>query len=175
MRALFVATCVLASVAMAEGSLVVERPNYVNPNLLVINPGDLFTGTLSLEYERALHPRFGVTAAVWGAFTKNLFQPIEAPTHNGLGGELGVRVHFIRAAPGGLWLAPTINLGTLFSNDTGTPLARSWAWGANANMGYTFLLGRYLTMQTGLGVGFIDSGNGLVWSPRLRLAAGVVF
>jgi hypothetical protein len=175
MRALLVATCVLASVARAEESLVVERPNYVNPNLVVSNPGDLFTGTISIEYERALHPRFGVTAAVWGAFTKNLFLPIEAPSYNALGGELGVRVHFIRAAPGGLWVAPTINLGTIFSNDAGTPLARGWSWGASANVGYTFLLGRYLTMQTGLGVGFNDYGSGLVWSPRLRLAAGVVF
>jgi hypothetical protein len=165
------ALLVLCALASTD---VVERANFDNPNLVLFNPGDVFTGTISLEYERVLMPRLGVTAGVWGTLTKNLVMPVTAPLYDALGGMVGLRVHFVRPAPGGLWLEPNLNLGALFASREGA-LARSWTWGASASLGYTFLLGRYLTFQLSGGGGFDDAGRGLVWSPRVRIAAGAVF
>lgn len=54
----------------------------VGRNLLLINPGDLFSGVLSLEYEGALSPRAsGLPAASRsGAFAASSHPPRTLPT-----------------------------------------------------------------------------------------------
>ena len=143
-------------------------------NLLLVNPGDLFTGVLSLEYERALVPFFGITAglSVW-AF-HSLFSPASDPAYTSISPEFGARFHFIRAAPGGLWVGPYVSAGYLIARSDGA-LSRAWAWGIGAAIGYNFIIGRHFTFQVGAGGGFTDYGDRLVWFPRLRLGLGAAF
>ena len=51
--------CGLASQAAFADQVVVIESHRPSPNLLLINPGDLFNGVFSLEYERALGRFFG--------------------------------------------------------------------------------------------------------------------
>lgn len=137
--------------------------------MLVVNVGDLLGGVVSLEYERALSRHFGLTAglSVW-AF-HGVFAGPSAPTPTFLSPELGIRFHFIRDAPGGLWFGPYVTAGYLFSG------SRPWAWGVGAALGYNFIFGRHFTFQIGVGGGFTDYGDRLVWAPRLRVGIGAAF
>jgi hypothetical protein len=143
-------------------------------NVLLLNPGDLFSGVLSLEYEHALSPYFGLTAAVSVWTFHGLFSPPSDPYFTGISPEIGARVHFIRDAPGGLWLGPYISAGYVISRSDGS-LYRAWSWGVGAALGYNFIIARVLALQLGVGGGFIDLGDRLVWAPRLRLGIGFVF
>jgi hypothetical protein len=142
------------------------------PNLLLINPGDLINGVISLEYERALSPWFGLTigASVW-AFRGWTFG--QNDTYFAFLPELGARFHFIRDAPGGLFIGPTVSAGYVASS-SGT-LTSAFAWGLGASVGYNFIIGRNFTFQLGVGGRFTDYGGNLVWSPRLLLGLGATF
>lgn len=169
--------CIASSGARADrADTSVEARDSDGPgrNLLLVNPGDLFTGVLSLEYERALGPFFGITAglSIW-AF-RSLFSSASEPAYTALSPEFGVRIHFIQAAPGGLWVGPYVSAGYLFARSEGT-LSRAWSWGIGAAIGYNFIFGRHFTFQIGAGGGFTDYGDRLVWFPRLRLGLGVAF
>jgi hypothetical protein len=142
--------------------------------MLLVNPGDLFGGVVSLEYERALASWFGITAGLSVLSFHGLFAPASEPTFIAVGPELGARFHFIRDAPGGLWLGPTVSAAYLFSRSDGAVTA-PLAWGLGAAIGYNFILGHHFTFQIGAGGGFTDYGDRLVWSPRLRLGLGAVF
>jgi hypothetical protein len=146
----------------------------VGRNLLLINPGDLFSGVLSLEYEGALSPRFGLTGgfSVWSF--RGVFSPPSDPSYTVISPEFGARVHFIRDAPGGLWVGPYVSAGYVAGRSSG-PLYRAWSWGVGAAFGYNFIIGRWFSFQLGAGGGFVDYGDRLVWAPRLKLGVGVVF
>ena len=150
------------------------RADSPTPNMLLINPGDLLGGVVSIEYERALASWFGLTAgvSVW-AFRGPFIFP-GTPAYTAFGPELGARFHFFRDAPGGFWLGPYLSAGYVFSRDTGV-LTRPWSWGLGAALGYNFIIGRHFTFQIGAGGGFTDYGDVLVWSPRLRLGIGAAF
>lgn len=140
------------------------------PNLLTVNVGDLLGGVVSVEYERALATWFGLTAglSVW-AF-HGVFVPLGDPGFTAFSPELGFRFHVIRDAPGGLWFGPYASVGYLFTGGS-----RPWAWGLGAAAGYNFIIGRHFTIQLGVGGGFTDLGDRLVWAPRLRLGLGAAF
>ena len=72
------------------------------PNALIVNPGDLFNGVISIEYERALTNFFGITLGASIGVFKGVFAPPAGAYYSAGGPELGVRFHFIRDAPGGL-------------------------------------------------------------------------
>ncbi len=162
----------LAAVAVMGSSPVQAHPE--RPNLLLLNVGDLLGGVVSVEYERALASWFGLTAGVSVWTFRGLYTPLGEPAYTGISPELGARFHFIRDAPGGLWFGPTLSAGYLFSSSTGT-LNRVWSWGVGAAVGYNFIFGRHFTFQLGVGGGFTDYGDRIVWSPRLRLGLGVAF
>ena len=163
----------VGTTALAD-TVLVTRERRVAPNMLLINPGDLFNGVVSLEYERALTSFFGIV----GGFSATTFN---GPFNFGrdyytvVGPELGFRFHFIQDAPAGLWLGPYINGGYVVSRSTGE-VSRAWSWGAGAGIGYNFVIGRHFTFQLGAAGGFNDYGSGpLVWAPRLKLGIGGVF
>jgi hypothetical protein len=54
-------------------------------------------------------------------------------------------------------------------------VASPFAWGIGAAAGYNFIIGRHFTIQVGVGGGFTDYGDRLVWYPRFRLGLGAVF
>jgi hypothetical protein len=149
-------------------------PRQSGPNLLTVNPGDLFGGIVSVEYERALTSRFGLTAGLQAWTFRAISAPDHTPTFQGLNPEVGAKLHFFRDAPGGAWLGLTVNLGAVLARSDG-PVTRPWSWGAGAAVGYTFILEEHLTFQFGLGGGFVDYGERVVWSPRLLMAVGSAF
>ncbi len=140
------------------------------PNLLIVNVGDLLGGVVSVEYERALAPWFGLTAGISVWAYRGVFTPLSEPSFTGINPEVGARFHFIRDAPGGLWFGPYVSAGYLFSGGS-----RPFAWGLGAAIGYNFIFGRHFTFQLGAGGGFTDVGDRLVWAPRLRLGLGAAF
>ncbi len=166
MNRLFVALSAVAMVCTATPAHAYSD----TPNLLIVNVGDLLGGVVSLEYERALTPWFGLTAglSVW-AF-QGVFSPFSESHYTGINPELGVRFHVIRDAPGGLWFGPYASVGYAFSG-----ASRPFAWGLGAAAGYNFIFGRHFAFQLGAGGGFTDLGDRVVWAPRLRLGLGAAF
>ena len=143
-------------------------------NALLVNPGDLFTGVLSLEYERGVASWLGVTTgfSVWTFHS--VFSGPNTPSYTAITPELGFRFHFIRQAPRGLWLGPYLTGGYLIGRSSGA-MARSWSWGLGAATGYNFVIGRHFTFQLGAGGGFTDYGDEVRWDPRLKLGIGATF
>lgn len=143
-------------------------------NVLTVNPADLLSGIASIEYERVVAPWLGLSGgvAVWSF--RGILLPEGEPSFVGLAPELGARFHLLSNAPGGFWLGPTVMVGALFAREGGE-LARNWSWGVALAAGYTFILDEHLVFQIGGSSGVIDHGEGIVWSPRLRLALGVTF
>jgi len=142
-------------------------------NVLLVNPGDLFSGIITVEYERALSRWFGLSlgASLWAYRGPFAGQGEWFPS---FGPELGLRLHVIRDAPGGLWIGPSVTFGYVAPGTAGDPV-RPWAWGLGGALGYNFILFRHLVFQLGAGGGFTDYGRGYVWSPRLRLGLGAAF
>jgi hypothetical protein len=172
MKTIALIACLAASGAMAQTVIVANTHSAPRArNLLLINPGDLFSGIVSMEYERALTSFFGLT----GGFSVTAFNGpfnMGRESYTLLGPEIGARFHFIQDAPGGLWLGPYVNAGYLINN----PVTRAFAWGLGAAIGYNFIIGRHFTFQLGAGGGFNDyGGRSLVWAPRLKLGLGGVF
>jgi hypothetical protein len=158
------------SVARAETAVSLSQ-RADQRSLLIMNAGDLLTGVISVDFERALTSWLGLTGGfdVW-TFRGALAAASE-PFFTALGPEIGVRFHLYGTAPGGLWLGPTVSGAVvLWRNDGVTP--RWWSWGVGVAAGYNFVLGEHFTLQVGAGAGFMDYGDRVVWSPRLRLGIG---
>ncbi|MFT3708102.1 MAG: hypothetical protein QM817_10645 [Archangium sp.] len=169
------AAALFATAASAHGVIVVNDPYYRGRNMLLVNPGDLLNGVVSLEYERALTSYFGLTGGFSAAAFNGPFN-FGQPAYTVIGPEFGMRFHFIEAAPAGLWLGPTISAGYVVARDGSlVAVSRAWSWGLGAAVGYNFVFGRHFTLQVGAGGGFQDYGDVLVWTPRLRLGLGATF
>ena len=165
-------------VALATAAVVTAAPARADsptPNLILVNVGDLFSGLVSLEYERAIASWFGLTAGLSVLTFHGLFTPPGDPAFVGINPELGARFHFVRDAPGGLWLGPSLSAGYMFARTDGGPVTNPFSWGLGAAIGYNFIFGRHFTLQLGAGGGFTAYGDRLVWSPRLRLGLGAAF
>lgn len=141
-------------------------------NLLIVNPGDLFNGMVTLEYERALGRYIGIEFGMSVLTFRGVFNPPVRANVIAIAPEVGVRLHLIRSAPRGLWIGPSINAAYLVPG-TETPV-RSFGIGFGAAIGYNFTLGNFV-FQLGVGGAVNDYGDGFVWSPRLRLGLGAVF
>ena len=168
---LFTVIIMSASSVRAAPLLVTEREP--RKNMLLLNPGDLFSGIISLEYERGLASWFGITLGL-SIFTFHSVFNTDEPTFNSITPELGFRFHFIRHAPRGLWIGPYISPGYVFGRSSGS-VSRAWSWGLGAALGYNFVLGEHFTFQLGAGGGFIDYGDHVRWDPRLKLGIGATF
>lgn len=172
------AAATLASTAARADTVIIvhDHEHYRDHgrNLLLINPGDLLGGVVSLEYERAITSWFGLTGGLSFWAYRGLFSPSSDPAYTAVSPEFGARFHFIRAAPGGLWVGPYVSAGYVISRSDGS-VSRAWSWGLGAALGYNFIIGRYFTFQLGVGGGFVDYGDRLLWAPRLKLGLGFVF
>lgn len=166
------AVALLGGSAFAD-TLVARDDASDGRNLLLINPGDLFNGVISIEYERALNSFFGITAGFSATAFNGPFN-FGQRSYTAFGPELGFRFHFIRDAPRGLWIGPYINAGYVVAAGSGS-VSRNIAWGAGAGIGYNFVFGKHFAFQLGLAGGFNDYGDALVWAPRLKLGVGGVF
>ncbi len=161
-----------SSSSSAPAAAPASAPSSDPKNLLLVNPGDLFNGLVTLEYERALGQFIGVEFGMSVLTFRGVFNPPVRGNIIAIAPEVGVRVHLIRAAPRGLWFGPSINAAYLVPN-TDAP-TRSFGIGFGAAVGYNFTLGNFV-FQLGVGGAVNDYGDGFVWSPRLRLGLGAVF
>lgn len=162
-----------SSVALADDDVDIFDSG-PRKNMLLVNPGDLFNGVLSVEYERGVAPWLGVTLGLSLSTFRSLWN--DEPYRTTLTPELGFRFHFIRHAPGGLWIGPYATAGAEIDDgrEYGRP-SRGWNWGLGAALGYNFVIGRHFTFQLGAGGGFVDYGDRIRWDPRLKLGIGASF
>lgn len=164
---LFVALLLASSSsARADGE---GEPN--SPNLLLINVGALLNGVVQLEYERALNSFFGIDFGLSVSTFRGVFAPTGSASVVAFGPEVGVRFHFIRDAPGGLWIGPSISGAYVAASSNGT-VVRAFGWGVNAAIGYNFFFGRHFALQLGIGGGFVEYGYGFEWAPHFRVGLG---
>ncbi|MCU0694905.1 MAG: hypothetical protein MUC96_00095 [Myxococcaceae bacterium] len=141
-------------------------------NLLLVNPGDLFNGLVTLEYERGLGRFIGLSFGLSVMSFRGVFAPPVRGRIIAVAPEFGVRLHLIRSAPRGLWFGPSSSAAYLAPGlDAPT---RPFGFGFGAAVGSNFTLGHFV-FQLGVGGAVHDSGDGFVWSPRLRLGLGAVF
>lgn len=151
-----------------------EVDDWDRRNMLLVNPGDLFNGTISLEYERGVARWFGITLGLSVASFRGVFQSDDEPYFTAIAPELGFRFHFIKDAPRGLWVGPYVSPGLVIAREGRDP-DRAWSWGLGAALGYNFTVGRNFTFQLGVGGGFTDYGERIRWDPRLKLGIGATF
>ena len=150
---------------------VIDDHQTRTPNVFLINPGDLIDGVISVEYERALNSFFGLEFGLGVGAFRGAFLSSDRTTVFAIAPEVGIRVHFIRDAPGGLWFGPAISAAYIAATSDGE-VARAFGYGLTAAIGYNFFLGDHFALQLGVGGGFNDYGYGLEWSPHFRLGLG---
>ena len=102
---------------------------------------------------------------------RGVFTPVNRRNVVAIGPEVGVRFHFIKDAPGGLWIGPSLS-AVYLAERTGGSVTRLFGWGLTAAVGYNFLLGDHFALQLGVGGGFNDYGDGIDWAPHFRLGIG---
>ncbi len=169
-----VAAAVLVSHQAAADEVFVSARGADAPNVLLFNPGDLINGIVSIEYERALNPFFGIVIGASVSTFRGAFTPVDGSSYVAVGPELGARFHFIKDAPGGLWIGPSIQ-GLYIASRSGGSVSRAFGYGLAASVGYNFILGKHFVFQLGVGGGFNDYGDGIAWAPRLKLGLGGTF
>jgi len=125
--ALVVASSLAATTARAEDVYYQYREE--NQNALMFDPGALINGVANFEYERALNELFGITVGMNIDSYKSAWYA-NAPGYVAIGPELGVRFHFIRAAPRGFWIGPYLDLAYVAAHAAPAPpplSAMGWA------------------------------------------------
>ena len=160
--------------ALADEIRVVDVADGSGPNLLLFNAGDLINGIVSFEYERALSPFIGIVGGLSFIPYRGAFTPDNEASVLAVGPELGLRLHFIRAAPAGLWLGPYIG-GLYIASGNSSSSGATLGYDVGAALGYNFVLGRHFVVSVGAGGGINDYGAQVVWAPRFRLALGGIF
>ncbi len=153
-------------------------------NAITVQPIDLFTGNINLEYERALASRVGLYAGLNFLVMRGLLLPQETRQRLAIGPELGLRIYLIGRAPGGLWVGPYVNAAYVRDTSPGDGFTRdALALGAGGMAGLNLLFGQFM-LSLGAGAGYQDYGVGVGnrtipgtygVTPRLRLAIGAVF
>lgn len=141
-----------------------------NRNVVLFNAGDLLNGLVTLEYEFGITHWLGLEFAMSVLAFQGVFTPPVSVQVVALAPEIGLRLHLIRNAPGGLWVGPSVNAAYI----TGTDPPQAWGIGFGAAVGYNFFLGPF-ALQVGVGGAVQDYGEGWVWSPRFRLGLGFDF
>jgi hypothetical protein len=175
-----------AAAAQNRDDRMVERPYHsilrsAWDNSITVNPIDMFTGTLNVEYERAVASRLGLYGGLNFGYMRGVLSGGDVrPLF--IGPELGMRVYLIGRAPGGLWLGPYGNFAWVRNSDQ-TGSIDSFGLGFGAMAGINLLFGQF-NLSLGAGAGYHDYSS---WSagtrrigsygvtPRLRLAIGAVF
>jgi len=153
-------------------------------NSLTVQPIDLFTGNINVEYERALGPKVGFYTGINFLVMRGVLLPQETRQRFAIGPELGLRIYVLGRAPGGVWVGPYVNAAYVRDTGTGDGFNRdSLALGAGGMAGINLLFGQF-NLSLGAGAGYQDYGIGVVnrtipgtygVTPRLRLAIGAVF
>jgi hypothetical protein len=166
----------------------VERPYHsvlssAWDNSITVNPIDLFTGTINIEYERAVASRIGVYTGLNFIAYRGVLLP-QAASRIALGPEIGMRVYLIGRAPGGLWLGPYLNAAWVHDTSPDAVTTRdTLGLGAGGMAGINLLFGQF-NLSLGAGAGYQDyaafsqgqrTAGSFGVTPRLRLALGAVF
>jgi len=180
---------VVVALPFAARAEVVEQPYHsilrsAWDNSLTVNPIDLFTGNLNIEYERALGTRVGLYGGINFLVMRGVLLR-DTPNRFAIGPEAGVRIYLFGRAPGGIWIGPYVNAAYVRESNIGsTDLSRdNLALGAGGMAGINLLFGQF-NLSLGAGAGYQDYGvltttqrlaSSYGVTPRLRLALGAVF
>jgi len=148
--------------------------DYRGVNALLFDPGELINGVVNFEYERALNPWFGLTGGLAINSYRSAWDPNSGDGFVAIGPEIGMRFHFIREAPRGLWLGPYLDLAYVTARDNRT-VTTTFGYQLGGAIGYNFVFFRHFLLSLGAGGGFGDYGYGVRWDPRLRVGLGAVF
>lgn len=155
-------------------------------NSLTVNPIDLFTGTINIEYERAVANKVGIYGGVNFLIMRGVLMSSDARNRFAFGPEVGARLYLIGRAPGGLWLGPYVNaayvrnIGVAGDAPSG---GDALSLGGGGMAGINLLFGQF-NLSLGAGAGYYDWGvvtsgtrdpSSSGFTPRLRLALGAVF
>jgi len=176
---------VVAGLLMTAGTAGAEELVTVRAegtSSLTVNPLDLFSGTINLEYEHA----FDRSASWFAGFdflVYHGFWPYDSANAFAFGPEAGLRLYLFGNAPAGLWLGPYVGTALVQQNSSSGQHLVSLGVSAGGMAGFNLVVLGRCNISLGLGAGWIDystasSGGriglyGLV--PRGRLAVGVVF
>lgn len=164
------------SVATVDQPL--DAPRY---NALTIQPIELFSGTLNLEYEGVVMPYLTFTAGLNLLLYRGVF-PVTYQQSFGVGPELGARFYPMREAPAGLWFGPSAGVSYI-RNESGGKFADSLGYSVGAMVGYNVIINRF-EASLGLGGGWIDYSSNPTGAervgmygfvPRLKVSMGFVF
>lgn len=192
-KALWILAALVVALPFAARAEVYDDPSVERPyhsllrsawdNSLTVNPIDLFTGTLNIEYERAIGTRMGVYGGLNFLLMRGVLLPQETTRRFAIGPEVGLRLYLIGRAPGGLWLGPYLNAGWVRESVGGEYNRDNLALGAGGMAGINLLFGQF-NLSLGAGAGYNDWGvltsgartaGSSSFTPRLRLAVGAVF
>jgi hypothetical protein len=115
-----------------------------------INPLAMALGVFGVGYERVLHDR--VSIQIEGQYT-NMWYTDDDTWAAGAG--LRPFFFFFRPAPGGMYLSPMVSAAyakAYSGNATGTGVG----WSVGALIGYSWLIGNFMTIRAGGGIQYIS-------------------
>ena len=159
-----------AYVPPAPPVLVVEQPEPPR-NGLHINPLAMALGVFGLGYERVLGEHVAIQLS--GQYTRLWYSEDDAWA---VGAELRPYFFFFRPAPGGMYLAPFGSLAYSRAQ-VGSATGEGVGWSVGATIGYSWLIGRHVTIRAGGGVQYLSlkaeaEANGLGASDGVKATAG---
>jgi hypothetical protein len=177
--ALVLALCHTA--AWAQPTVTLDQVDAPRRSALTVQPVELFSGTLNVEYEGAVLPFLTLTAGVNLLLFRGVF-PATYQRAFGVGPELGVRFYPWREAPAGVWFGPSGGVSYLRRDSAGTVTERL-GYSVGAMLGYSVIIDRF-DASLGLGGSWFDTAShppgseqigptGFV--PRLKVSMGFVF
>ena len=145
-------------------------------NVVFLNFDSTLSGRIELEYDRALHRRVSIFAAVYAA----AFDSVLSKRLVGYGWFVGARAFAVGGAPEGLWFA--LDLGQFYRNARGNRNVKLNAFQTAVMMGWTGIWKRF-ALKVGAGaqytVGRVVVGDDIAkegeWGPTFKLGVGVAF
>lgn len=179
--------------AVGDNPAEVSPPLVASPetpqNTITIGPFSLITGTIDVEFERAVSPKLSLFAGPNARIGAGLLSLIGFAGF-GFGAHGGVR-YFLTTnpAPEGLWVGPELAVDYLkYTSFAGQSV--DWSIvsaGGVAMIGYTVILDNNFVMSFGAGGGIGWTSNslsaggqtaataGIAFKPALRIALGYAF
>jgi len=115
-----------------------------------VNPLAMALGVFGVGYERVLHDH--ISLQIEGQYTNMYFTDDDTW---GLGAQLKPFFFFFRQAPGGMYLSPRVSVAYARAH-SGNVTGTGAGWSVGALIGYSWLIGRHLTIRAGGGIQYMS-------------------
>lgn len=162
----------LPAMAAAEASpappgLAVTKAEDPPHNGIHIDPASLAFGVVGIGYERVILPR--VSLLVAGQYVRSTAQDVSI---HAFGVRLQPRVYLLRPAPGGLYLAPSVQLASA-STSGGTDVSGSaLGYAVGATVGWSWVWD-WFNLKLGGGVQYVSMAAEATSSAETRVKVGL--